>query len=75
MRLPVNNSYRRIAPANKVIEYEDKVFNSGFFTKANKYMGFPTKETDKAWSDLFNCRLLVANKSLTDSQRVKRLTE
>ncbi|KAK1761845.1 hypothetical protein QBC33DRAFT_462558 [Phialemonium atrogriseum] len=42
------------SPANEAIEYEEKLFKGGFFTKANEYMGFPTKETDEAWSDLFN---------------------
>ncbi len=32
--------------------------DAGLFTKANKYMGFPTKETDTAWDDLYNCKLV-----------------
>ena len=54
-----------IAPASGVIEYEEIVFEGGFFTKANEFMGFPTRETDKAWEGLYNCKfqspILVAD--------------
>ena len=55
---PEQVAYGTSAPANEAVEYEERVFDGGFFTKANEYMGFPTKETDKAWDDLFNCKSL-----------------
>lgn len=43
-----------VAPAKEVIEYEEKEFTWNFWDKG-QYMGFPTDEKDKMWSDLYNC--------------------
>ncbi|CAG8976559.1 hypothetical protein HYALB_00010201 [Hymenoscyphus albidus] len=40
-------------PAKEVIEYEEIDFTWNFWDKG-EYMGFPTDEKDKMWSDLYN---------------------
>ena len=47
-----------IAPAKDVVEYRQQTFTWNFWDKG-EYMGYPTDEKDKLWSDLYNCKCLI----------------
>ncbi|BAE62512.1 unnamed protein product [Aspergillus oryzae RIB40] len=51
---PVDPSLQVYSPANDVVEYiPQQHFRAALFNQT-EYMGFPTDETDKLWSDLYN---------------------
>ncbi|KAE8356752.1 hypothetical protein BDV28DRAFT_163765 [Aspergillus coremiiformis] len=53
---PKDPSLQVYSPANDAVEYIPKQhFRAALFNQT-EYMGFPTDETDKLWSDLYNCK-------------------
>lgn len=60
----------RIAPANGAIEYiKEQKFRAALFNNT-PYMGYPTDETDKLWSDLYNCKLPRIGVSLSSNGKL-----
>jgi hypothetical protein len=45
-----------IAPANEAVEYiKEHKFRAALFNNT-PYMGYPNDETDKLWTDLYDCK-------------------
>lgn len=54
-QIAVRSTNSVIAPANEAVEYiPQQRFRAALFNNT-PYMGYPTDETDKLWSDLYNC--------------------
>ena len=46
---------KQIAPANNAVEYiKEHKFRAALFNNT-PYMGYPSDETDRLWSELYNC--------------------